>query len=268
MGHHLNDVMKPDLVAPGVEIWAGWTQSPRQTTDLGVTDGISVAPSAVSVQMVSGTSMSTPHIAGIAALVMQRHPNWSPFAVKSALLTTAYTTNSAKNPIATDDGTPANGFYMGSGHVFPKRALDPGLVYDNTFVRMVQFLMSIDAWAANQTEAFQSLPKRLRQPIPTYNLNLPNIAVSRLRRSAVVWRTVRNVGEKTAVYRAYVAPPRGVRVSVTPPRFIIKPGQSISYSVKFTVQKTSRNFQFGSLVWSDGTHFVRSVLTVQPLKKV
>ncbi|CAI5975164.1 unnamed protein product [Closterium sp. NIES-64] len=209
MGSNLNDVVKPDLTAPGVEIWAGWTQSPFQVTDMGVTDATSVRPGAVTAQMVSGTSMSTPHVAGIAALMKQHHPEWSPFAIKSALQTTAYAVNSASAPIANEDGRVANGHAMGSGHVFPARALDPGLVYDSNMVQMVQFLIAVDPWETKQTSAYSSLPARLRTAIPSYNVNLPNIAVSRLQKKAVVTRVVKNVGSVASTYKATVVRPKG-----------------------------------------------------------
>ncbi|CAI5465395.1 unnamed protein product [Closterium sp. Yama58-4] len=267
MGTNLNDVVKPDLTAPGVEIWAGWTQSPFQVTDMGVTDALSVRPGAVTAQMVSGTSMSTPHVAGIAALMKQQHPEWSPFAIKSALQTTAYTVNSASAPIANDDGCVANGHAMGSGHVFPARALDPGLVYDSNMVQMVQFLMAVDPWETKQTTAYTSLPARLRTAIPSYNVNLPNIAVSRLQKQAVVTRVVKNVGSVTATYKATVVRPKGVQVIVSPAELTVAPGQYSKYTVTFLVRRPSNHFKFGSLVWTDGVHTVRSVLAVQPLSR-
>ncbi|CAI5524389.1 unnamed protein product [Closterium sp. Naga37s-1] len=267
MGSNLNDVVKPDLTAPGVEIWAGWTQSPFQVTDMGVTDATSVRPGAVTAQMVSGTSMSTPHVAGIAALMKQQHPEWSPFAIKSALQTTAYTVNSATAPIANEDGRAANGHAMGSGHVFPARAMDPGLVYDSNMVQMVQFLMAVDPWETKQTSAYTSLPARLRTAIPSYNVNLPNIAVSRLQKQAVVTRVVKNVGSVTATYKATVVRPKGVRVIVSPAEFTIAPGQYSKYTITFLVRRPSNHFKFGSLVWTDGVHTVRSVLAVQPLSR-
>ncbi|GJP39083.1 hypothetical protein CLOM_g23473, partial [Closterium sp. NIES-68] len=266
-GSSLNDVLKPDVTAPGVEIWAGWTQSPFQVTDMGVTDGASVRASQVTAQMVSGTSMSTPHVAGIAALLRQQHPQWSPFAIKSALQTTAYTVNSAGKPIANEDGRVANGHAMGSGHVFPIRALDPGLVYESNMVQMAQFLMAVDPWEAKQTSAFNALPAHLQKAIPTYNVNLPNIAVSRLHKQVVVTRVVKNVGAATATYRATVVRPKGLRVIVSPAEFTISPGKYIKYTVTFLVRRPSQNFRFGSLVWSDGVHSVRSVLAVQPLSR-
>ena len=67
------DLLKPDLIAPGQDILAG------------------VAPPGNSgrlFDLYSGTSMSSPHVAGLAALFKELHPNWSPMAIKSALMTT------------------------------------------------------------------------------------------------------------------------------------------------------------------------------------
>ncbi|KAL8551151.1 hypothetical protein ACS0TY_000294 [Phlomoides rotata] len=66
-------VLKPDIAAPGVDILAA------------------VPPSLISPNgygFGSGTSMACPHIAGVAALLKSLHPNWSPAAIKSALVTT------------------------------------------------------------------------------------------------------------------------------------------------------------------------------------
>lgn len=88
--------------------------------------------------MISGTSMAAPHIAGIAALVKQKHPHWSPAAIKSALMTTSTTVDRAGNPIQAQQYSeteamklvPATPFDYGSGHINPRAALDPGLIFD------------------------------------------------------------------------------------------------------------------------------------------
>lgn len=89
--------------------------------------------------MISGTSMAAPHIAGIAALIKQKHPTWSPAAIKSALMTTTTTINRAGGPLQAQQYTgsseemtlvTATPFDYGSGHVDPRAALDPGLIFD------------------------------------------------------------------------------------------------------------------------------------------
>lgn len=82
--HHQVD-SQPDLTAPGVSILAGWSPAASPSED----------PSDSRVfgyNILSGTSMSTPHVAGAAALVKAAHPAWSPAAIKSALMTTGIVT--------------------------------------------------------------------------------------------------------------------------------------------------------------------------------
>jgi subtilisin family serine protease len=88
--------------------------------------------------MISGTSMAAPHIAGIAALIKQKHPHWSPAAIKSALMTTSTTIDRAGRPLQAQQYSEteamkfvaATPFDYGSGHVNPRAALDPGLIFD------------------------------------------------------------------------------------------------------------------------------------------
>ena len=152
------DVLKPDVIAPGQDILAG-VAPPNNNGRL--------------FDIYSGTSMSSPHVAGLdalldlvalgtvadvvkldannrrlvaqglkrirsgrmqpglAALFKEKYPGWSPMAIKSALMTTAYD--------VLDGGTPAPNtnpvliFRQGAGHVQPKKMLDPGVVYDSNF---------------------------------------------------------------------------------------------------------------------------------------
>jgi minor extracellular serine protease Vpr len=67
-------MLKPDIAAPGLDVLS--STPPNASTK-----------STFSVY--AGTSMATPHIAGAAALLLQRHPGWTPYQVKSALMTTA-----------------------------------------------------------------------------------------------------------------------------------------------------------------------------------
>lgn len=69
---------QPDIAAPGVNILAA-TSPLDPLSDNGYA-------------MLSGTSMATPHVSGIVALIKALHPNWSPAAIKSALVTTGTAT--------------------------------------------------------------------------------------------------------------------------------------------------------------------------------
>ncbi|KAH0988400.1 hypothetical protein GBA52_015577 [Prunus armeniaca] len=117
-------VLKPDLIAPGVNILAGWTGAlgpARRAEDT----------RRVSFNIFSGTSMSCPHVSGLAALLKAAHPKWSPAAITSALMTTSYATYKNGAPIKdVATGKPATPFDYGAGHVDPMAALDPGLFYD------------------------------------------------------------------------------------------------------------------------------------------
>lgn len=73
--------IKPDVVAPGVSIFS---TTPEFIND--PQDGINYSNAYVRM---SGTSMATPHVAGIAALILQAHPEYTPFDVKTALMNTS-----------------------------------------------------------------------------------------------------------------------------------------------------------------------------------
>ncbi|KAF3442386.1 hypothetical protein FNV43_RR16302 [Rhamnella rubrinervis] len=77
-----------------------------------------------------GTSMSSPHLGGIAALLKNSHPHWSLVAIKSAIMTTADVVDHGGKPIVDENHSPADFFAIGAGHVNPSKANDPGLVYD------------------------------------------------------------------------------------------------------------------------------------------
>lgn len=87
--------------------------------------------------MISGTSMATPHIAGIAAILKQENPTWGPAILNSALSTTASIFNPDGSRLQAQQlsfggsaaavlGTP---FDYGSGAVNATAALDPGIVF-------------------------------------------------------------------------------------------------------------------------------------------
>ncbi|RZA29991.1 MAG: peptidase S8 and S53 subtilisin kexin sedolisin, partial [Lysobacteraceae bacterium] len=205
-------------------------------------------------QSLQGTSMSSPHVAGMAAMLRHLHPTWSPAAIKSALMTTAYSTQ--------NDGVAgmSNGLLpwsQGAGHTAPNLAADPGLVYDSNGVDWIRYLCGIGKLAANSGNcvAFGSI-----QP---YNLNLASLTASDVLGKLTLTRTVTNVGDATATYTASTTLP-GYNVVVSPSTLTLAPGARASFSVTLTNQSAAVGaWTYGSLTWSDGKHVVRSPLTAR-----
>jgi subtilisin family serine protease len=115
------DWLKPDIAAPGLQILAGNTPTPNPAEPV-------LGPPGNLFQAIAGTSMSSPHVAGSAALVAALHPSWSAGQIKSALETTAKTAGVTKE----DGATPADPFDVGGGRVDLTTAGDPGLTFDET----------------------------------------------------------------------------------------------------------------------------------------
>jgi len=243
------DILKPDVTAPGINILAGSTPD---------------AANSVSGELfafLTGTSMSTPHVAGIAALLKQAHPDWSPAAIKSALMTTAY-----QNVTLSDGTTPATPFDFGSGHIDPNKANDPGLVYD------IKKADEYDAFSCgvdppedeDMIERCDDLQESFS--LEPADLNQPSISVSEMISTRTVTRTVTNVSDTSETYNAEIVLPFGIDVQVTPATLTVNPGQSATYDVTFTYVSGRLDFyRFGSLTWVSSDHAVRSVLSIRPL---
>lgn len=241
------NVLKPDLTAPGVDIIASVSPVLTEAQRNGVVDGSFVPPGAH--DSYQGTSMSSPHVAGLALLMKQAHPTWSPAAIKSALMTTAYSTQDDKVAGASSGLLP---WSQGAGHVDPNKAIAPGLVYDAGRADFIQYQCKVNptAIAAANCTTFGTLDE-------TYNLNLPSITVNSVPGSATVRRKVTNVGETAAAYSATATVP-GFTTVITPSVLELAPGATGSFTVKLTASGAPVNtWQFGHLTWQDGNHSVR-----------
>ncbi|CAI5963437.1 unnamed protein product [Closterium sp. NIES-65] len=190
-----NDILKPDIIAPGVSLWAA-------------TAGSSLTDTTSRYARLSGTSMATPHIAGIAALLVQRNPKWTPAQIISAMMTTATVRNNKGSLIRNSNGDIATPWETGAGHVNPMKLLDPGLTYDANETDFRNFL-------AGQalTRAKRLFKGITLQSIKAYNLNRPSIAVGRLAGTVTVQRRVTNVADAASTYTAVVAGMDGVSVT-------------------------------------------------------
>uniref|UniRef100_A0ACD5WTS5 Uncharacterized protein n=1 Tax=Avena sativa TaxID=4498 RepID=A0ACD5WTS5_AVESA len=261
-------ILKPDVTAPGVGIIAAWT-------------GLA-APSSrpwdqrrVAFTTMSGTSMSTPHVAGIAGLIKTLHPDWSPTAIKSAIMTTATDLDMDQRPILDPFLDTATPFAYGSGHVFPARALDPGLVYDASTADYLGFLCALGYNATAVGQFNNGAPYQCpASPVAVQDLNYPSITIPALSDPRTVRRRVRNVGPAPrSTYTAAVVEPVGIKVTVTPPKLDFGAvGEEKEFQVTFAEKvpvvprpEGAGGYAFGAMVWSDGTgnHQVRSPLLVQ-----
>ncbi|KAL0700434.1 hypothetical protein Bca4012_056556 [Brassica carinata] len=256
------EIVKPDISAPGLNILAGW--SPFSSPSLLRSD-----PRRVQFNIISGTSMACPHISGIAALIKSVHGDWSPAMIKSALMTTARTTDNRNQPIGDMGAGPdsaATAFDFGAGNVDPTQAVDPGLVYDLSTVDYLNYLCSLN-YTSDRIFLFSGT--NYTCPATPGDLNYPSFAVNlangaKLKTVRSYKRTVTNVGSPACEYMAHVEEPKGVEVRVEPKVLKFqKVRERLSYTVTF-VAETSRDSSssFGALVWISDKHKIRSPIAV------
>ncbi|CAA0396037.1 unnamed protein product [Arabidopsis thaliana] len=240
-------ILKPDIAAPGVSILAAISPlNPEEQNGFG---------------LLSGTSMSTPVVSGIIALLKSLHPKWSPAAVRSALVTTAWRTSPSGEPIFAEGSNKklADPFDYGGGLVNPEKAAKPGLVYDMGIVDYIKYMCSA---GYNDSSISRVLGKKTKCPIPKpsmLDINLPSITIPNLEKEVTLTRTVTNVGPIKSVYRAVIESPLGITLTVNPTTLVFKSAAKrvLTFSVKAkTSHKVNTGYFFGSLTWSDGVHDV------------
>lgn len=252
------DVIKPDITAPGVQVLAGNSPYP----DPGFT------PQGELFQSIAGTSMSSPVVAGVFALMTQVHPDWSPAMMKSAIMVTADT--DVKD---NDRRTQAGPFAMGAGMVDPGRvdkrgsAFNPGLVYDAGFFDYLAFLCDAGPDIFGNPAATCANLEANGFSTDASDLNLASIGVAELAGSQTMIRTVTSVADRKVTFRPTVKAPLGYSVVVSPDKLVLNPGDSATYTV--TITNTSApigEWRFGDLTWKGGGYSVRSPIAVSAVQ--
>lgn len=225
-----SDILKPDISAPGVAILAATHNDAGEEPTFGFK---------------SGTSMSSPHIAGLAALYLGERPQATPAEIKSAMMTTAYDT------VNEDGSTSTDPFAQGAGHVDPTRFFEPGLVYDNGPKEWLEYLIGKGLYADDEL-----------LPIDGSDLNLASIAIGSLSGPQTVTRSVRATTAGT--YTAEASVP-GMDVAVEPASLTLAAGQTGTFTVTFTkTDAAPEQWTTGFLTWSGPTS-VRSPIAVFPV---
>ncbi|MGH2768771.1 MAG: S8 family peptidase, partial [Actinomycetota bacterium] len=242
------DIPKPDLSAPGISIIGA--NAPT------LIEGPAPEVPGQLFALASGTSMSSPHAAGAAALLTQLHPSWSPAALKSALMTSA-------NPrMFKEDGvTPADPFDMGSGRIDPNRAADPGLMLEAGLNDYLQYLEGIDPIL---------IPGDL-EPLRPVDLNLPAISFSGLAGSDFTRRTFVSVEPTMSIWHVGVEGLDGIKTAISPQIFVARPGQSQTIDFSFTVDGAAYYaYTFGAIVATNRLtgRTVRLPVSIKPVKVI
>ncbi|XP_021894467.1 subtilisin-like protease SBT4.13 [Carica papaya] len=248
------DILKPDLSAPGVDILAAFSPLAPLTKDKSDSRR-------VDYNVMSGTSMACPHVAAVAAYVKALHPDWSPSAIHSALMTTAL----PMKPSSTSDAE----FAYGSGHINPLQSANPGLVYEASKEDYIKVLCGL---GYNSSEikkisgddstcpvgADTSLVRNLNYPSMATNITEPGKPFT-----VVFHRTVTNVGLANSVYKATISSNANIKITVEPNVLSFKSlNEKMSFDVTVVGNKLDSPVVSGSLVWSDSTHQVRSPIVM------
>lgn len=254
-------ILKPDILAPGVDVLAAWVPN-RATAPIGdkflVTD----------YNLVSGTSMASPHVVGIAALLKATHKDWSPAAIRSAMMTTADISDNANGTIIDMTtgiaGTPLD---FGAGHINPNRAMDPGLVYDAQVEDYINYLCGlhytkIQIQMITKRSNFSCSEANLDLNYPSFIVILNNTNTT----SYTFKRVLTNVVDGNFTYDALVEVPKEMKVLVQPATLYFS-GKYSRAMFRLTVkidleQRPESDYigNYGYLSWyeKNGTHVVRS----------
>ncbi|KAB2023466.1 hypothetical protein ES319_D06G020700v1 [Gossypium barbadense] len=210
-------VLKPDIMAPGDSVLAAW---PPNLEAASVNDDLMYSK----FNLLWGTSMACPHVSGIGALLKAVYPNWSPAAIRSALMTTSDQIDNTGNPIK-DIGRslqPADPLAMGAGHINPNKALNPGLIYDATVQDYIDLLCGLNFTQKQIKTITRTTSNNCSNP--SLDLNYPSFiaffndwfAEPNSTTMMEFRRTVTNVGDERSTYKANVTPLTGLKVTVEP----------------------------------------------------
>ncbi|KAL4583443.1 hypothetical protein LXL04_008016 [Taraxacum kok-saghyz] len=223
------EILKPDFIAPGVNILAGWSINGSPT-------GLIEDPLRVNLNIMSGTSVSCSHVSGLAALLKAAHPEWSPAAIRSALMTTAYSTYKNGDELEDDaTRTRSTPFDHGSGHVDPVSALDP----------------EVRRWKKYRVEDLN---------YPSFAVPLINSNGSNSPTMVKYTRILTNVGTPATYKVSISSSVRDVKITVEPDELtFVKKGERKVYNVTFSGSSTqSGTTSFARLTWSGGSYVVNS----------
>ncbi|GAB3421309.1 S8 family serine peptidase [Flindersiella endophytica] len=213
-GPRLGDgALKPEVTAPGVDIVAAKAE--------GTSIGHDVSQWYTSL---SGTSMATPHVAGAAAILAQRHPDWTPAQLKTALVTST-------EPARTAESSGPSEAAQGTGRINIARALSQRVLASAGSVSFGDL-----AWTGT---ARQPVSRRVTYTNTSRVPVLLNLSAS-----------VSNAG----------AGSDQAALTVSPRRLMIAPGRTGTATVRLDPERTQPGSYAGTLVARSGLTTLRTGL--------
>lgn len=200
--------VKPEVSAPGHLILAAASSFAPPTVAVGSPTGYAA---------ISGTSMATPHMAGVAAQVKQAHLDWSPAMVRTALINTATNPRERNGEPEPDGPATDNILSQGGGLVDVEQAVN------------TEALMGVAGDGINAPEILGS-----------HSFGAVPVVNSRVAHTESVTVTLRDLSGEGGNYDLSVANNRGleldgVSVSTSPASVSVGPGSTATYTVSATV---------------------------------
>ncbi|KAL5714294.1 hypothetical protein ACHQM5_016275 [Ranunculus cassubicifolius] len=249
-------ILKPDILAPGQDVLAAVAPN-KPFVEIGDYELVS------DYALYSGTSMATPHVAGVAALLKATHKEWSPAAIRSAIMTTSTSTDNRNSAIIDEvTGLPSTPLDSGAGHINPNKAMDPGLIYDMGFQDYVDFLCGL----GYSNKQMSAVVRRSQWSCPhtPSDLNYPSFMV--LTTNATTYptvmnftRVVTNVGDENSIYQAIFEVPSGMKIQTDPKTLTFSSkGQQQRFLVTVEIEKNDLRVTHGYLKWVDQHNHVVS----------
>ncbi|XP_019173862.1 PREDICTED: subtilisin-like protease SBT4.15 [Ipomoea nil] len=252
------NLLKPDISAPGLNILAAFSpliSISRDVDDTRTSD----------YNVLSGTSMSCPHVSAVAAYVKSFHPDWSPAMIKSALMTTA-------KPLGVKDSDAE--YAYGAGMVDPTAALNPGLVFDIDEAAYISFLCKVGyngstlvQITGNKTNDCSTISPATGKDglnYPTINHDV-RLNINTTNFDGVYHRTAINVGDGSAIYKAQIQAPKGLSIEVSPNILLFKnknEKKSFNVTLSGRYPKDPTRRLSGSIIWSDTMHNVKIPIVI------
>ncbi|XP_039123342.1 subtilisin-like protease 4 [Dioscorea cayenensis subsp. rotundata] len=275
-------ILKPDVIAPGSKILGAsiYKDSPFNNyfKYASITNlywfhlFLAITNYYINIRFKSGTSMASPHVAGLMALLKKKYPKWSPAAIQSAIITSADDVDLAGKPfIHMKNGKPCNIFDRGAGHINPIKVMDPGLIYDRDFNNYIGYMCFLD-YSPIYMQRFngRKVDCAKEKKIKPSQLNYPSIMVtlSSMSPKETVMRAVTNVGNANSVYTPRIFHPANTSLilSTNILQFSAQ-NQQLSFNVTITIippTPIKDTISEGKLEWvsKSSSHVVRSPVAI------